>query len=184
MRILSLAFVLPLLLAGFAAADEPATIDNPEFAHWSKFKVGTWVKLESEQTGGGQTMKTTMTHKVVELTKEKAVIETTMSFGMPGMEPQTTKRDVPAKMPKPPEVPKTDESLKPEVKEGEETIEVVGKKIKCKTTEMTMDIGQTKSWTKSWTSEDVPGFLVKMEQKTTGAAESSSKTTLKEWKSE
>src|SRR5262245_24177884 len=136
MRIPSLAFLaLPLLLAGVAAAED--TVDNPLYKHYAKFKAGTTTKVDVETKSGDQTTKTSMTTKIVEITKEKVVLETTTTYSMPGVEipPSTAKQDIDAKMPKPPDVKPPEDAPKPDVKEGEETVEVAGRKIKCKTAE-------------------------------------------------
>lgn len=57
----------------------------------------------------------------------------------------------------------------PKPKEGEETITVAGKEYKAKWTEMTVDQNGMKSTTKSWTSEEFPGMILKSETKLEGA---------------
>ena len=113
------------------------------------------------------------------------MLETTRPSDTPARSPRQQERgqreeaEAPTLRPPPPDTPKA------VVKEAEETVEVVGKKVKCKTTETTLSMGEATSWMKTWTSAEVPGELVKFESKLTGVpgAESSSKTVLVEWKS-
>jgi hypothetical protein len=182
MRVPILASVLCLLLGALTADAE--MIANPEYANWSKFKVGTYVTLKTESTNAGSTTTVTITSKLVDLNDEKAVLETSTTWSMPGMEPTTTqdKREVAAKFEKPPAASPDDKTPKPEIKEGEETLEIAGRKIKCKTVESKMEMQGMKITSKAWTSDEVPGMMVKSESKTEGAAEGTSKMTLVEWK--
>ena len=165
--------------APVAADDRPAAppakkrIENPEFAAWSGFKVGAFVELSVESAQMGSTSTSKLTHKLVELTADKAVIETTGTTKAGGMEYAlpATKRDVPKEV----EVPDIKlPDAKPaegEVKKGEETIEVAGKKIACTTFESTLEMaipgaGTMKTWSKRWTSKEIPGGEAKSEAKT------------------
>lgn len=151
------------------AADK---IDNPMYKMWASYKPGTYVTMKSETDMGGTKSTSTTTTKLIEVTADKLVLEMTMTskVEVPGVDiPATTntmKQDVPAKMDKPAEQ-KTDEKA-PKPKEGEEELTVNGKKIKCKWIEMTMEQGGTKTVSKSWTSDEVPGKTVKTETKMDG----------------
>lgn len=196
MRRLRLAAVLlPLLALGAPAwsdGDKPATpratkkIDNPEYAQWAVFKVGAFVELTTESNQGGMSSTLKMAHKLLELTAEKAVVETTMTTVAGGQEMAmpAQKRDVPKVVEVPDvQVPETKPVDAPKVKEGEETIEVGGKKVACKTFETTMEFSGMQTWRKTWTSKEIPGQTAKMESKTEGKVgevtiSSSSKTTV------
>lgn len=157
------ASLLALLLAGPARAGEK--IDNPSYTMWAKFKVGAWARTKTESGEGEAKSVMKMTTKLVERTDEKLVIETSMTVVAGGQEyvQPATKQDVPAKMDKP-EAPKEDpQAPKVTTKEGEDTIEVAGRKWKCKTTESTLEGPDLKSTSKSWMTGDVPGGVVKSE---------------------
>jgi len=182
---------LLLLAAPARAEDAPKTkkIANPEYASWSKFKVGAYAELTSVSEAMGQKTTTKMTHKLVELTEEKAVVETSMSSeGIPAeYAPKPTRRDVPKEIvvPVAPPAPEGDQP-KPEVKEGEETIDVAGTQVKCKTIESTVKASGMTTTTKVWTSSDVPGMTAKMTSRTEGKVGettfvSSSTTTVTKW---
>src|SRR5262245_54151267 len=135
------------LLAGGLRDD----VDNPQYKAWSKFKPGALVKFKMTTEVAGTKTESEMTTKLVELNAEKAVVETAMVFGgnpLPG-----SKMEIPAKVKKVEGQAQAGE--KP--KEGEEEIELAGKKLKTKWIESNIDAGGTKTVTKVWTSDDVPG---------------------------
>ncbi|MBL8990861.1 MAG: hypothetical protein JNJ48_04695 [Phycisphaerae bacterium] len=161
------------------AADK---IDNPEYKQWSAYKAGTSVTMKTDSEAAGNKSSMSMTTKLVEVTGDKVVLETVMTIDAGGqkMDMPAQKRDVPAKIEKPAET-KTDEKA-PKPKTGEEEIEVAGKKYKAKWTETTTEQNGMKSIAKVWTSDEVPGTVLKMESKTTGAMEATSKGVVTEIK--
>jgi hypothetical protein len=172
-----------LLTAGLAQAEK---VKNPEYENWAKFKAGAMSKTETNTEAMGNKTKITSVTKLVEINAEKALIESTVTMEVAGqkMEQPVMKREVPATMEKPAEqTPPTSvaPTVKPNIKEGEETVTVAGKELKCKTTESTSESNGMKVQTKTWTSADVPGQIVKTETKTTGAMESSTTMQLVEF---
>ena len=55
-------------------------------------------------------------------------------------------------------------------------VEIAGKSYNAKTTETTMDSNGSKTTSKTWTSDEMPGGRIKMESTTTGTMDS--KTTM------
>jgi hypothetical protein len=55
---------------------------------------------------------------------------------------------------------------------GTDTVVVAGKSLDCKTMEIETDNAGSKVKTKTWTSDQVPGFLVKRVSTSTGAMSS------------
>ncbi len=146
-------------------------VDNPEFKTWEKCKVGTTVVVVMENEMPSMKMKSETTKKLIEITKEKAVVEDSMTMEMPGVPkqpPQVTKREVPAKVKKAEEGKK--EGEKP--KSGEKEIETPAGKFKCHWTETTSEAGGNKTVSTSYWSDDVPGGMVKLESNTEGASKS------------
>jgi len=149
---------------GLAVAGE--MIDNPQYEHWSQFKPGTYVVTRSKQVAAGQTTETEVKTELKSVSKEKVVLEMTSVTKMQGQEiampPQTFEH--PAKYEKP-ELPEGEaedaETEKPKTKEGEEKIEVAGKKMDTKWYEVVSDNEGFKTHSKSWMSEDMPGQVVK-----------------------
>src|SRR5262245_4411192 len=96
MRRVALASVVIALAAGPAPGQE--TVDNPEFASWSKFKPGTSVTFKSSTTANGMASEVTMTITLVEVGADKVVLETSgvtkamgMEFKLPASKRDSTK---------------------------------------------------------------------------------------------
>jgi hypothetical protein len=170
-----------LVAATFLAAPALAEkIPNPAYEQWSKFKPGAFATYENETVAMGNTTKMEITMKLVELTPEKAVIETSTKMHMGGqvMEMPGQKSDIPAMMEKV-EMPAGQELPAGETTEGTATIEAAGKSFNCKTVTTVMTMGETKTRSEVWTSDEVPGGLVKLTATTEGAMSSSSTQILK-----
>ncbi|MCI0701545.1 MAG: hypothetical protein L0241_10725 [Planctomycetia bacterium] len=165
----SLAVVAGLLMcsAGVVSQDKDQ-VDNPFYKFWSKSKVGSSVTLKettklTPPAGGGDAGVEVklIEHKLIELTAEKAVVETVVTegelFGFVQSAP--TKHIYPAKMSK--EV--LDELLKETgVKAEDATLKVGNKDMKVKYLTGTMKQGADDEVEfKFWLSEEVPGQIVK-----------------------
>jgi hypothetical protein len=140
---------------------------------WGSFKKGSSAKLKTVTDTAGTKSEMTMTHTLVDLTADEAVVETEMA--MTGFTNKSTNK-FPLKAP---EGGKAVDGPKP--KTGSEEIEVAGKKLKCTWTEIETETAGIKTTAKSWMCEDVPGHLVKSVSKSTGAATMSSTTELVEY---
>ncbi len=170
-----------VFLMGMTAHAE--MVSNPEYENWSRFKPGAMSKLEANSVANGQTMKSVMTNKLLEVTPEKAVVESSAVMEMMGqtMQGPSMKREVPAKidqnqLPKTP----TGETADPKTSKTEETVTAAGKEYKCKVTETVHENNGTKAIAKAWMCDEVPGGLVKSEIKTTGQMESTTNMMLVE----
>ncbi|MCW8133731.1 MAG: hypothetical protein KIS92_25520 [Planctomycetota bacterium] len=154
-----------VLMAGVVRAE---TIDNPEYQNWSKFKAGTWVTYKQSTDVAGNKSVSETTIKLLEVTAEKCVLETGVKMEVAGqkIEQPAMKRDVPAKLEKvntPVQQTETKDAPKP--KEGTDTVTVSGNELKCKTVEVEYEAQGQKGTSKSWVSDDVPGMMVKSENK-------------------
>ena len=154
-----------------AKADAPKS-STPKHL-WGSFKKGSFAKLKTVSDTAGTKSEMTMTHTLVDLTADEAVVETEMA--MTGFTNKSTNK-FPLKAP---EGGKAADGPKP--KTGSEEIEVAGKRLKCTWTEIETETGGIKTVAKSWMCEDVPGHLVKSVSKSTGAATMSSTTELVEY---
>ncbi len=113
--------------------------ENPEFSYWSEHKVGSWAKLKLEMDAQGA----------------KVVVEKKNKVTANGQaQPESTEKEEifkdPAKDKNPVKVDK----------EGDEEIEVAGKKVKCHWIEGTQKEG-TKA--KFRLSKEIPGGIAKGE---------------------
>lgn len=188
MRRTCLASVAVLALAVTTASAEE--IDNPEFASWSKFKKGTSVTLKMSSTAAGMTFETVTTSTLVEVGADKVVLESMGVTKVNGMEIKTpaAKRDLPKTIKLPDNVKKPDpkdakvEKPMGTFEEGTETLKIGGTEIKTKWFKAKAEIAGSKTESKTWMSDEVPGQLVKMEATTTGAVVSTTKMELIEFK--
>lgn len=156
-----------ILLAVLVAPFSGDEIDNPEFKMWSAYGVGTAVTLKSVTDTSGQKMEMSMTTTLKSKSDKELVLETKMKMVFSGQtidQPPTT-RKVPAKVKKPKPVD-TKKVKKPET--GKETIEAAGQKFACTWTKTTIEAAGSKTESKVWMCDEVPGRVVKMEAVTSG----------------
>jgi len=125
---------------------------NPEFGYWAEHKIGSSVKLKLEMEAQGVKVSVQSIHTLVEAGKDKVVVEQKTKVTANGMEQpeQTEKEEILRDKEKNP--------IKIE-KEGDEEIEVAGKKLKCHWIEGT----QKESKVKFWLSKEIPGGVAKGE---------------------
>jgi hypothetical protein len=159
---------LSLSVGLVAVAYAKDMIDNPEYKYWSECKAGSWVTLKTVSDMGGNKSESEMTNKLLEISADKATVETTMTMMISGkpMTMPANKRDIPAKVEKPEE---KGEAKGEKPKEGDEEVEVGGKKLKCHWIMSHTDSNGMVSDTKVWTSNEIPGHTAKMESKMSGS---------------
>jgi len=118
-------------------------VDNPEYKGWAAFKAGSSVTYKYNPQEGGQKV----TLKSIGTTE--AVVETEILLNGKTVG-QKTERKIPAKLPA--------DKVSKDAKEGEEEIDVAGKKMKCRTREVEKKTANGKTVTvKIWIQEDIPG---------------------------
>ena len=145
--------LLVAVLALFATAQD---VENPQFKYWTGCKPGSWVKMKAEMTSGGQKIESEMTHNLLELKADVAVIEITgktkvgdKEFPFPAQ-----KQEIKAREPA--------EKIKI-AGEGDEEIEVAGKKLKCHWFEYSAKQGEKESKGKAWLAKEIPGGTARIE---------------------
>jgi len=144
--------IIASLLLGLPCQDN----DSPIFKHWSGWKAGAWVKLKLEaEFLPGNKVESEMTTKALEITADKIVVEQSGKARKGGQtfELPTEKQEIKPK----------DSKFTAIEKEGDEEIELSGKKIKCHWIQMTQDHSQAKITSKFWFSKEIPGGLAKSE---------------------
>ena len=185
MRNQAFAVAVVALWAGAAAAQD--TVENPEFASWSKCPKGTAATLKVTSSAAGTTSETTMVTTLVEVGADKLVLETVTALKVNGMEfkQPAMKRDVAKTVAVPKGLKKEDfTGGKPPgtVEEGTETLKISGTEVKAKWYKYKTEAGGVATESKMWTAADVPGMMVKMEATTTGTVASTTKMELVEIK--
>lgn len=166
----ALTVTLALLVGAVASAQEKKTIDNPLFANWAKFKAGasTTTKMASEANGVKSAV--TITTKLVDVKADELTVEVTsesevmgMKFTAPAVKQAVKKTiEIPAGIPMPPAA-----GAKPEgtTEEGTETLKVGNTEIKTKWFKYKTKTPAGDIEGQVWTSDEVPGMMVKMVSK-------------------
>jgi hypothetical protein len=144
------AFGGPVALAG--------QIDNPSYGYWAKFKPGSTQKTTTDSVAVGQKTTIEIVTTLLEVTPDKITVETKTdaTAGDTKLKQRVRKQDVPAKIDQ-----RADAS---EIKHSTETITAAGKTYACQVSEETRE-GLVM---KTWTSEEVPGGVVKAEMRSEG----------------
>ena len=174
--------LLVLFVASVAGHQDKKDVENPRFREWSGFKPGSWVTFEQPWGKDGQRQET---DKLVEITPEKAVFESTIvenGFKYPVFQKVISST---LKAIQGPEYavacnPGGGEmefqgpggkmkSLWRKCDQGDEVIEVAGKKLKCPWIKMeyeeksAIQVLNDHRWTKTWTSAEIPGGVAQLE---------------------
>ncbi|MBF0544207.1 MAG: hypothetical protein HQM08_07230 [Candidatus Riflebacteria bacterium] len=134
-------------------------VDNPMYQKWAKFKIGTSVKYKQESDVAGNKTESDIVYTLAELTPEKVVVEMSGSMAVMGkpVDMPKTKMEYLAKVDK--VAPATAEAAKP--KESDEELSIAGGKYKCHVVETEVKVGEGSVVSKIWSSDDVPGSMVK-----------------------
>jgi len=166
-RIMAVAGALIIGSASSAAAQPAAapkpddTVNNPPFAHWSAFKPGTTVtQKQVVSLSDGRKVEHVITTKLLQKSKERVVVETTVKDNAKGMVESTrTVTSYPAKV-KAGQV-HTPPTADVSVTEGKEEVTVKGQKAAAEWVEAVTRNGD-EVWTeKMWTARDIPGGIIK-----------------------
>ena len=162
--------LLAAFLTVLAGAQE---VENLQYKYWSNCKPGSWVKMRMEMEAGGQKVDSEITYKLLELKDDMVVIEATGKSKLGGQEilVPVQKQEIKAKEPA--------DKTKIE-KEGDEEIEVAGKKLKCHWYQFSNKVGEAETKGKGWMSMDIPGGMAKGEMTPSGAVKLITMTAL-EW---
>lgn len=177
--------VVLVLSVNVALAQE--AVDSPEFANWSRFPKGTSITYQVNTMAAGMKTDTKITTRLVEVGKEKLILETSSAVNINGMEFQTPpmEREVTKTL-------KLPEGVTPEqfakgvpsgtYEEGTETLKVAGKSLKTQWFRFKTEGNGVTTESKVWKCDDVPGMMVKMEATVGGPAPVSTKMELVEFK--
>jgi len=175
-RILAAA-TLVLLLGGVAAAQE--TFENLQFTSWAKHKKGTSITLkETTMSGGVMASESFTTTTLLDVRADGLTLEMTLTGKVDGMEIKSPpiKIEVKKTLPLLPGLKKEDFNKLPKgtkieevtrAESGTETLKVNGTEYPAKWYKTYETFTGSKRVINMWTSDDVPGTLVKAEQTTT-----------------
>jgi hypothetical protein len=156
-RISRIWLIIAVVAAFSASATFAEQIDNPMYGYWAKFKPGSVLKTTTESISGEVKMTLDSETTLQAVTPEKVTVEikTDGKSGDTKLKQRIRKQDIPAKFEKP---------ANTVIKHSTEEITVGGKTYKCLVSEETRETVNIKTWT----SEEVPGGVVKAEVKSDG----------------
>jgi hypothetical protein len=172
-------FVALMVAAGAAAPVQDAPEDNREYKAWASLKPGAWVKWKIETQTGAMKVQSELTTKLVRLNGEKAVLEEKTVISMSdGNRDHTGTREIPSKLKK----GTNGDGDKFEVaKEGEDELEIKGRKIRCHWIETRLTDRQGAS-IKVWTADEIVGGIAKKVIKHDEAGKMGLTMTVVDWK--
>lgn len=150
--------LLASILAFLAAVQE---VDNLQYKYWANCKPGSWVKMKMEMEIGGQKGDSEMTYKLLEVKPDMVIVEVSGKSKFGGQEYPVAPQKQEFKAKEPADKTKIE-------KEGDEEIEVAGKKLKCHWYQFSNKVGETETKGKGWMSMDIPGGMAKGEMKPSG----------------
>lgn len=167
--------IVSCLISGSVNAEK---IANPSYETWNKLGVGSSSTLKSMTDAMGNTTEGETTTTLVEKSAEKVVVEIKASMTMAGqkMDLPAQKIEYPAQIDKEPAGTNPATAAPVDAKVTEESVTVPAGTFKCKVVESSTEANGMTTKSKSWTSDEVPGSLVKSETVTEGAM--ASKTTM------
>jgi hypothetical protein len=153
--------VLFALAALSLAAVQDEMIENPEYKSWSTQKAGAWVKFKMKTEIGERKMEGEVTTKLKEITDTKAVIEQTSTFEIMGQKQSNTlSRTLESKIKKGTD---SEGSKSETVGEGDEEIEIKGKKMKCHWVQTKVSGKNGTALIKRWLADEIVGGAARME---------------------
>lgn len=154
--------------AASAAAPPPKPgdlVNNPPFAHWSQFAVGTTVGQKEVVTlADGSVAENVITSKLLSKSKDAVTVETVVTAGGAGkqagaVEQTKTLTDYPAKVKF--EGVSSPASAGYSVTEGKELVDVKGAQVEAEWVEATATNGDETVVEKVWTAKEIPGGVLK-----------------------
>jgi hypothetical protein len=175
----SFSVICAMMLVGIARAEQ---MENPAYKQWAKFKPGTSATMTNETVAAGQTTKSEMKSTLKEVTDDKVTIEvaTTMEVAGQKMAGPAQSIEIKKMVDKPadgakPASDKEQPHFKSEAKTSDEEVKVGAGTFKATKTESNSEASGMKTKATVWTSEEVPGGIVKMESTTDGSFKSETK---------
>ncbi len=165
-RILAVVFLV-LVTATFVGAE-------PERNPWANFKPGSWVKFRQtmKMDMGGMKMEQVQetTTTLVEVTESEIVLKiaSQITRKQNGQESKLPKSDNEVRYPIMQEAPAVAKAGEKKAETGEEELTIKDKKVKCKWSKFIQDQMGMVMEVKTWTSEEMPGNMVRAEGKADG----------------
>lgn len=172
------AFAMSFGFISTVRADD-TMIDNPAYTNWAKFKPGTLVKYSMEVNAMGNASSTETTQTLKNVAADKVTVEMKSSMVVAGnkMDMPPTLQEIPAKIKKP-DTSAVQPADAPKTETSTEDVQAAGKTYSCKKTTVSSDQNGMTTKATTWTCDDVPSGVVKLEAETSGSMTSSTKMVL------
>lgn len=159
---LTLSGALAVCFASLAVAAEE--VEHPIYKSWARYPVGTRTTINSVTVQRGETIRLTMTYKLIEIDDEKLVILMETKNETSGQDPQvgSQKLTYRKRFPLFPGVKKEDIG-KPDgsIAKGVETLKVGGKEYKADWFDSKSRVEAGDAFTRTWMHDEIPGKLMK-----------------------
>jgi hypothetical protein len=127
-------------------------VDNPRFAAWTKFAVGSSETLQGNVQSGGMSMTFSVTYTLSDKADDHVTLDVSTAMQMFGQQHTTTRSET---------VPSTYDSKDVQVL-PDEKVDAAGKTFDCKVYQIPDSSGQGAT-AKIWANVGIPGGLVKMD---------------------
>ncbi len=160
------AWVMGVLLGLFVQ-----DVDNPTYKSWTKFKAGSSVTLTATNDTGGMKSEALIVYTLKSCDGKEAVVTMTGNTTVNGAKTEMPASDA-RHAAKAKKVAAAKDAPKPQ--EGDEEIEVAGKKLKCHWVKTVTETGGYKTTKTVWWSDAIPGGMAKSESTTEGKMKMSS----------
>jgi hypothetical protein len=135
-------FLLILLDVTHSAVQPPTRYDT-----WARHAPGAWVRLHVQSRGPAGVTQMTQVHTLVEIDRSRAVVDSISRWELRGSGGRRVIRACERA------------ALPRGSKTGFETLDLHGRKLRCRWIETLSD----DRWAKIWQSDEIPGGLVKFE---------------------
>ncbi len=162
----SLACALFLVLVPATRADEPGPAVNPVYRSWARFKLGASVTYRSVTRQKTASTEMSLTYTLTDRTPERVVVESVVRMTVNGKEVtmpasrlvnlKSSGASAPGKVGASP--PSKQAGL---IGEGTETLPIAGRTIATRWTKVKARSETAENVIQTWSSDDVPGGLVK-----------------------
>ncbi len=166
MRSMRLAVLIAAILLSFAAPTVLAEeVENPTYLNWAVFKPGDSVTYKVNVKKDGQSMDMDVTTTLVEVTNDSVTVSRSISFrvaGQPKSDPMESKEVIPRRIEDTLLDPTVVAVADPKSKTGKETLKIGGRKLECTWHEVNVEQVDKTTKGKVWTSDIVPGSVVKL----------------------
>lgn len=151
-----------------------AQAETPDYKHWASCKPGSWVRARLDAKTADLELTQIVTIRLLRLEKDAAHVEMVQRvyFEDNLVSVQVSEKGIPSQV---------DADLGV-VKESEETLEIAGRKLACRRSDIKRDVSGVQYIMSFWVCPQIPGGTVKSEGRPAGEKAPSNRMTVLEWR--